>query len=82
MTSSDDPAAITVTVNLCAKQSAAMKMPSITTVYYPMPLKVAAQVPGLSVVRFILSDDERNPQVEREVLRSRQSRGFPAFHVS
>jgi hypothetical protein len=29
----------------------------------------AAQVPGLSVVRFILSDDERNPQVEREVLR-------------
>ena len=26
----------------------------------------AAQVPGLSIVRFILSEDERNPQVERE----------------
>ncbi len=29
-------------------------------------LGFAAQVPGLSVVRFILSEDERNPQVERE----------------
>ena len=43
----------------------------------------AAQVPGLSVIRFILSGDERNQQVEREVrlIAQREPPCTPALFI-